>query len=165
MSIWERRKKIVMHIQICFTQMCEKREYKPVRWERVKCKLIAVEKTRLHEPPTRQPRKESLPEIQVTVLASALSVVTWRAEKSTFWGEDAVQPWHSSPLLLRHWGGDSPVAWQLQKAALLFYSCWMSGQGSLNFLVSTQKQHKSAGAWRLTCLLRGPPRRLTGYLK
>lgn len=88
MSIWDRRKKkIVMHIQIYFIQKCEKGEYQPVRWERVECKLIAAGKASLHEPPTRQPRMESLPETQVTILASALSVVTWRAEKSTLWAK------------------------------------------------------------------------------
>lgn len=86
-SIWERREKIVIHIQIYFTQKCEKGEYKPVRWEQVKCKLTAEGKARLYEPPTRQPRMESLPETQVTILASALSVVTWRADKNTLWAK------------------------------------------------------------------------------
>lgn len=72
----ERRKKIVVHIQTYFTQKCEKGEYKGVGREEVKCKLVAVRKTRLHEPPSRQPRMKSLPETQVTILASALSVVT-----------------------------------------------------------------------------------------
>lgn len=76
-----------MNIQIYFTQKCEKGEYQPVRWEGVKCKLIAVGKARLHEPPTRQPRMESLSETQVTMLANAVSVVTWRAEKSTLWAK------------------------------------------------------------------------------
>lgn len=67
---------------------------------------------------------KSLPQTQAAVSAGALCCdPKGRKDRAVSQGEDAIQPWHLSPQLLRHYSDDRTVAWQLREADSPFYSC------------------------------------------